>query len=138
MLSLLGWHWLIRSYRFGVFVPLILDLYIALCTRHLKSDHLLSLYIRLLSILHPSYSLSSGNLHIVVCVRDFQFYIPRMSEIIWFVASSVWGISLSIKFSRSIHVTNGSTLSFLIADNKTKRQLSEWRWYLQTTAPTKL
>ena len=39
-LNLLGWHWLIRSYRFQVYSSIVL------CANHLKSNHLLSPYIK--------------------------------------------------------------------------------------------
>ena len=34
----------------------------------------------------PHHSLTTGHHHTVVCVNEFQFYIPCMSEIIWFLA----------------------------------------------------
>ena len=60
-------------------------------------------------------SVSVSFCYFCVFICCFQFYIPHMSEIIWFWAFSVWLISLSMIFSRAIHVvTNGSISSFLI------------------------
>ena len=80
--NLLGWLWLIRSYRFQVYFSMVPDLYIALCAHHPKFDPLYLLQ-------HPI-PLPSGNHHTVVCVCEFffvwfscflfycfQFYIPH-------------------------------------------------------------
>ena len=66
---------------------MMLDLYIALCAYSLRSNNILSPYIRPLlpPIPHP---LPSGNHHIAVFVHEFQFSIPHMSEIIWLLAFS--------------------------------------------------
>ena len=111
-------HWLIRLYRFQVYITMIHDLYIALCAYHPKSNHLLSPYIWPPLPCTTPYHLPSGSHHTVVCVSEFQFYIPHMSEIICFVAFSDWLISFSIIFSRSVHVvTNGNISSFhLVAE----------------------
>ena len=115
-LNLLGWHWLIRFYRFQVYISMIHDLYIALCL-HLKPNHPPSPWIRPPLPFTAPRPLPSGNHHTVVCVYECQFYIPHESEIIWFLAFSNWLISLSIIFSRSIHVVaDGSVSSFLTAE----------------------
>ena len=44
LLNVLEWHWWIRSRRFRVSMSMIHDLYIALCARHPKSNHLPSPY----------------------------------------------------------------------------------------------
>lgn len=41
----------------------------------------------------------------------FQFYIPHRSGSIWFLTLSLWLISLSILFSRSIHVISKDCIS---------------------------
>ena len=104
---------------------IIHDLYITLCVQHRKSNLLPLQYIWPPFILYyPPTPLPSGNRHTVICVYDFccllsclficsfQFYIPRISEIIWFLTSFVWFIWLSMIFSRSIPVTNSDIPSF--------------------------
>ena len=79
-----------------MYISMIHDLYIALCAHHPKSSSFLSPN----GPLHPSlppHSLPST----VFCVCKFKFYIPHMNEVIWFLGSSGWLISLSIIFSRS-------------------------------------
>ena len=111
-LNLLGWHWLIRFYRFQVYISMIHDLYIALCL-HLKPNHPPSPWIRPPLPFTAPRPLPSGNHHTVVCVYECQFYIPHMNEIIWFLVFADWHISLSTIFSGSIYVVaNGSISSF--------------------------
>ena len=45
---------------------------------------------------------------------SFVFYIPYVSETIWYLSFSVWLISLSIIPSKSIHAANG-TISFFFS-----------------------
>ena len=54
----------------------------------------------------PVQPLPSGNHYTLVCVYEFQFYIPHTSEIIWFLAFSDWFILLSIILSRCIYVAH--------------------------------
>ena len=105
LLNLLGEHWLIGSCKFQVYIFMIHGLYIALCAHHWKSNHLLSAYI------WPPYQ--STTLHnfppvttvlLFIGISEFQFYVPHVTEIIWFLAFRDRLISLSIVFSRSIHV----------------------------------
>ena len=90
----MGWHRL-RPYRFQVYLfksPIIFCHHIFGPLYPLTGPH----------------PLPSDNHYTVVCVYEFQSYIPHMSEIIWFLAFSDWLTSLSIIFSRSLHVvTNG-------------------------------
>ena len=65
--NLLGWHWLRGSYRFQGYISITLDLYIALCVHHTKSNHLLSPYIRPPPPPITPHPLPSGNHHTVVC-----------------------------------------------------------------------
>ena len=44
---------------------------------------------------------------------SFFFYIPHISDIIWYLSFSVWLTSLSVIISRSIHVAANGTVSFL-------------------------
>ena len=71
-LNLLGWHWLIRPYRFQLYILMILDLYIALCARHLKSNHFPPPYILGLLPTPPPHLFPSGNHHITVSM-SFSF-----------------------------------------------------------------
>ena len=66
----------------------------------------------LLYPLLPPNPFPSSNHHTVVCVYESQFYIPHMSEIIWFVAFSDSLISLSKILSRSIHVVTNDIIFF--------------------------
>ena len=111
----LGRHWLIRSHRFPVCSSMTHPLCTA-CARTTQSQILVHRHIfgpmfpllpRFPSLWWPPHC----------CVCGFQFYIPQMSEIIWFLALSDWLISLTIIFSRSIHiVANGSISSFLMTE----------------------
>ena len=60
-------------------------------------------------------SFPSGNppstLLIYVCVCLIVFYLPHMSEIIWYLGFSIWIILLSKIPSRSIHVVTNVTIS---------------------------
>ena len=50
------------------------------------------------------FSVFMGLILLFVCLFNcFVFYIPHMSEIIWYVSFSVWLISFSMISSRSIH-----------------------------------
>ena len=53
---------------------------------------------------------------ILLSVSEFQFHIPHMSKIIWFLGFSDGLIWLSIIFLRSNHVVNGSILSFIVTE----------------------
>ena len=83
------------------------DLCVALCAHHLQSHPLPSCIWPPLAFttLHAP---PSGNHHTVVCVCEFQFHIPLLSEIIWFLTFSNWLILLSMIFSGFIHVVANS------------------------------
>lgn len=83
LLNSSGWRWLIRSYRLHVCTSVKNDLYVALWARHPKSNHLPSPNTWI--PLPPP--IPSGDLHTVVCVYVFQFYVLWMSDIIWFLTS---------------------------------------------------
>ena len=123
----LGWHWFIWSCRFQVYVSTMRDLYSALCA-HTQCQIILCHHIfgPLYPLLHP-HSLPSGNHHAVVCLWECQFYIPHMSEVKRFLAFSDWLISLSIIFSRFIHVVANGTVPLFV-------WLSSIRLYICTTS----
>ena len=114
-LNLLGWLWLIRLYRFQVYTSMTHDQHVALCGCHQKSNHLLSSCICLPLPFTVPCSLPSGNQLTVVCVYEFQCYIPHMSEIIWFLSDdnttwiqnsrqSWWKIFLLWKILRKLYI----------------------------------
>ena len=124
LLNSLGWHWLVRLYRFWVYISKIYHLCIASCAHEPKSNHLLSWYAGPLSLYYP-YPLPSGNHHMsfvsVSCLFAFLFssYIAfSFLSYVWvtpYGSCSVWPISHSMVFSRSIPVVlNGSISLFLI------------------------
>ena len=59
-------------------------------------------YHQYLASIAPTPLLLVTTIVLSVCVSEFQFCIPHMSEIIWSLAFSDWLTSLSIIFSRSI------------------------------------
>ena len=69
LLNLLGWHWLIKLYRFQVDNSTIHHVYIVLCVHHPKSSLLPSPFNLPLPLLPPPTALSSDNHHTVVCVH---------------------------------------------------------------------
>ena len=120
LLSVLGWHRLITLCRFQVYISMTYDLYVALCAHHPQSNHLPSPYVwplypslplgpfPLVTTILPSVSVSF--VFLVWSFVAFRF-ISHMSEIIWLSTFSVWLISLSVLFSRSIHTfANGSVV----------------------------
>ena len=115
--NLSWWHWLIRLYTFQVYISVIHVLCIH-CVPTTQSQIILPHHtFDPFTFYYSSTSLPSGIHHTVVCVSEFQFYSPQMSEIIWFLAFSNGLILPSIIFSRSIHaVANGSISSFLITE----------------------
>ena len=127
-LNLLGWRWLIRLYRFQVYSSMIHDLYIALCTHHPESNLLPSPYIWSPLPFTTPLPLPSGKQHTVVYVYKFLLIFLVCSDLLlsllyftyeWnnMVFNFFWLTSLSIIFSRSIHVVaNGSISSFLMAE----------------------
>ena len=66
---------------------------------------------------------TSGNPHTVVCasvlvsfVCCFLFYIPRVSEIIWFLFFASWLISLSMMLSRSSMLSQITVFLFFMPE----------------------
>ena len=76
VLNVLGWHWLVRLYRFQVYISVVQDLHIVLCAHHAKSSHLLwpDICPPLLSSSssNPPFSLIT-NIFFIVCVYEFLF-----------------------------------------------------------------
>ena len=117
-LNLLGWYWLIRSYRFQVHISTIHDLYIELCTHHSKSNHLPSTAVWY-SLLFTTHLPSFPVLTTVVCLCEFLFvflvypfvafsFRTHMSEIVCFL----FFLSDLFHLAESTHlVTNGSISS---------------------------
>ena len=105
--------WLIESHRFQMNVS-----WCVICILHCVPTPQSQIIFHhpvfdVCTLYYPPPTISPSNHHTVVCVCGFQFYIPHTSEIIWSVAFSDRLISLSIIFSRSIHVvTNGSVSGF--------------------------
>ena len=109
-----------KLYRFQVYTSMIHHLYIALCAHHLKSyrikhpkshQHIFDLLYPLLPQLpFPLVTTILLSVSISFCLFSFlficffQFCIPHMSKIIWFLTFSVWLILLSMLFSRSSHI----------------------------------
>ena len=107
-IKFIGWHWLIRLYRFQVYICVNSLMCIALHAHLLKSNHL-PLFSFPFTTTHP---LPSGNHQTVVCVYECQFYVPHMSEIIWFLAFSDQLVLPSMIFLRSIDVVTNGGVSF--------------------------
>ena len=125
-LNVLGWHWLIRPYRFQVY-----NVWHIICTLHCVSTnqsqlifchHIFDLFYPLL----PSLPLPPGHHHnlslwVFLCffclsclfICCFQSCIPHMSKIVRFLTFSVWLISLNMIFSRSIQVVEIKEINFL-------------------------
>ena len=92
-LTLLGWHWVTKLYRFSVYSSVVHHLYIALCVYHPKSNLLPSPCVWILPLLTLSPLSTCPCLWVLVCLSClfaccFQFYIPHMREIIWFLTFS--------------------------------------------------
>ena len=73
-MNLLGWHWLIKLYRFQVCNSLILHLYIVLCVHHPNSSLLPSPFIPHLPSSTSPTPFPSDNHHTVVCVYEVVFF----------------------------------------------------------------
>nr|KAF6358435.1 hypothetical protein mPipKuh1_010263 [Pipistrellus kuhlii] len=69
----------------NIWISMLQGQYIAPCAQHPKSTFS---GCHILGSPSPStlFPLPSGNHCTTVCVHEFQFYIPHMSEIIWFLA----------------------------------------------------
>ena len=67
----MGWHWLIKWYRFQEYNSIIHHLYIELCVHLLKSSLLPSPFILPFPSSTSPQPLPSGNHHTVVCVYEF-------------------------------------------------------------------
>ena len=81
-IKFIGWHWLIRSYWFQIHISVVHDLYMY-CVPVTQSQ----------IIFHhhefgPLCPLLTPHPLLVTVVYAFQFYVPYMSEIIWFLAFS--------------------------------------------------
>ena len=76
-------------------------MYCISCPLPKVTSSFVTVYLAPFNPLLPSHSLPCGNHHTVVYVYEFQFYIPHMSKIIWFLAFSNWFILLGIILSRS-------------------------------------
>ena len=71
-LNLLGWHWLIKLYRFQGYNPIIHHVYIVLCVHHPKSSLLPSPFVPRLLSSAPSHSLSLWySPYCCPCLRGF-------------------------------------------------------------------
>lgn len=93
-LDLFWWLWLMGSYRFEVPISIIHNLYIVLYAHYPKSDHLPSPYMWPPSPFISCFPLVTRIL-LSISVYEFQFYIPYVSEIIQFLASSDWLTNLA-------------------------------------------
>ena len=71
--DLLGWHWLIKLYRFQVHCSMIHHLYIISCVHQPKSSLLLSPFIPPLPSSPAPTPFTSDNHHTVVCVCEGFF-----------------------------------------------------------------
>ena len=73
-IELMGWHWLIKLYRFQVYDSVTHHLYIVLCVHHPKPSLLPTPFILLYPLLHLPTPLPSGNHHTVLLVYVSFFF----------------------------------------------------------------
>ena len=98
VLNVLGWHWLVRLYRFQVYISVVQDLHIVLCAHYAKSSHLLWPDIcpplPSSSSSNPPFSLVT-NILFIVCVYELLFVLLvqlfsvlylHMNEVIQFLS----------------------------------------------------
>ena len=109
LIKSIGWRWLTILYMFQVCNSMIYCLYFALCARHPSELFLHHVFGLLDSHLPPLPSVTTIMLSMSMSSRLFflfvhlcvQFYIPHMSEIIWFLIFSdlfPLAITTDIKF----------------------------------------
>ena len=98
-IKLLGWHWLIASCRFQMYISMIKGLYIALCAHQSQTIFVTISRPPPAPTTIPQLFLS-GNHHIAVCVHEL--YTSHMSDIIWFLAFSLCVFGLMLLMTRII------------------------------------
>ena len=140
----MGWHWLIRLYRFQVYSSMIHHLYIVLCVYHPKLNLLYHhiFYLTPFTLYDPPTPIPSGKDHTVVCVYEFlsvwffcsficcfQFYIPHMTEIIWFLIFSDWFKRKSFPMK---HITTANPLILNLGIHTCTHSLTHIFWNIKS------
>ena len=106
LLNWLGWHWLIKLYRFQVYNSIIHYLYIVLCVHYQSQVFCYHLYLLYPLLLPPTTPLPSGHHHTVVCVCEFfllsmfslvsSFFNPAPQHPYPLTAVSLLSVSISL------------------------------------------